>query len=179
MDYDKGEAHMGDAPFKAYYPLFGETYGVALCDECSNEYVVIISGPPRIVWPLPGVEVPKQIPGEVSRPLIEAKKAHGVSAETAALLAARTALVRMQRQQKISKIDDLIEQGVITPVLAGQAHEVRLWANATGHEDLTTDPSGDDVEHLIAYIDLLFETIYVHPERLAALKKKRGKMKGE
>jgi hypothetical protein len=58
-------------------------------------------------------------------------------------------------------------------VLAGQAHEVRLWANVTGHDDVVSEPSALDVEQLLAYMDLLFETIYVQPEKLAALVKKR------
>jgi hypothetical protein len=174
VDYSKAEAHIGDTPFSAWYPLFGETYGVAFCGECKSEYVIDKSGlEPRVVWPLPGTEVPKHVPGEVSRALVDAKKVHSVGADIAALLAARTALIRFQRQQKISKRDELIQKGVVTPVLAGQAHEVRLWANVTGHDDVVSEPSALDVEQLLAYMDLLFETIYVQPEKLAALVKKR------
>jgi hypothetical protein len=48
-----------------------------------------------------------------------------------------------------------------------------LWANVTGHDDVVSEPSALDVEQLLAYMDLLFETIYVQPEKLAALVKKR------
>ncbi len=180
LDDAKAEAHAGDNPMRAWYSLYGDRYGIAVCDECNHEYVIEYPANLRtVVWPLPGVDVPEQVPPDVGRVLVDAKKAHSVGAETAALLAARTALVRMQRQQKTSKLDDLIAKGVITPVLAGQAHEVRLWANATGHEDVASEPSAEDVEQLLAYMDLLFETIYVHPEKLAALKKKRGELKGD
>ena len=92
----------------------------------------------------------------------------------AALLAARTALIRMQREQECSKIKDLVDKGKITQLLWGQADEVRQWANATGHDEDPPTPSKEDGEQLLGYIELLFDTLYVQPVRLLALKQKRN-----
>src|SRR5271170_1358335 len=76
LDDPKAEAHMDDTPMRAWYPLYGDRYGIASCDECNRQYV--IEDPARgqrVVWPLPGIEVPKQVPPDVSRVLIDAKKA--------------------------------------------------------------------------------------------------------
>jgi len=52
---------------------------------------------------------------------------------------------------------------------------VRLWANATGHDDVPPDmPAAGDVDELLAYMDLLFDTIYVQPEKLRRLQQKRA-----
>ena len=58
--------------------------------------------------------------------------------------------------------------------MAGQANELRLWANVVGHEDMSPDaPSLEDVEQLLSYVDMLFDAVYVQPARLAALQAKR------
>jgi hypothetical protein len=56
----------------------------------------------------------------------EAKKAHSFGLESCPLLAARTALIRMQRQQECKGIEDLVDKGAVTPFLVRQANEVRL-----------------------------------------------------
>ncbi|HEV2173167.1 MAG TPA: hypothetical protein VGR71_06360 [Nitrospira sp.] len=63
LDDAKTEAHMGDHRMVASYPLHGQTYGIAFCEECNREYM--IENPerdPRVIWPLPGIEVPKEVP---------------------------------------------------------------------------------------------------------------------
>jgi hypothetical protein len=135
-----------DMPLVASFPLTGDNYGIAICGECRREFVVDQRGP---VWPLPRVAAPLEIPEQVRQPYIEAMKAHAVGAETAALLAARTALIRMQREQKIAQIKDLVDAGKITGLVWAQADEVRMWANATGHDEEPPVPASEDVDQLL------------------------------
>ena len=118
--------------------------------------------------------VAEDIPEKIAAVFIEAKKAHAVGAETAALLAARTALIRTQREQDVSSIKELADAGKITPLLYRQADEVRLWANVTAHEDIQEDtPEPEDVSQLLEYLELLFDTLYVQPAKLAKLSERR------
>jgi hypothetical protein len=169
---EHGVVHASDQSLYARYHLEGTEYKILVCAECGKEFV---GGNSRPVWPLPNANAPSEIPEEVRGPFIEALKAHAVGAETAALLAARTSLIRMQREQKISRISDLVDNGKITKLIWGQADEVRAWANATGHEEAPPLPTREDVDQLLGYMRLLFDNVYVHQARLNALKRKRGK----
>ena len=98
----------------AYYLLSSFTYTIVGCSECRKEFIVQASPPPqRVVWPILTVTIPSEIPEEVRRAFIEAKQAHAIGADTVALLGARTALIRMQRDQKCAKLNNLAEQGRI------------------------------------------------------------------
>ena len=76
----------------------------------------------------------------------------------------------MQREQKVSTFKDLVEAGKITRLLWGQSDEIRLWANAEGHEDVEDSPRAKDVDHLLGYLDMVFDTLYVQPHRLEQLR---------
>jgi len=162
-----------DETLSGKYQLDGSNYTIVACIECLKEFVVQ-KWPPVVVSPVPRVSAPSEIPDDIRRVFLEAKMAHAVGAETAALLAARTALIRMQREQE-SNINKLADDGKITRLLAHQANELRLWANIAGHEEVTTEvPSAEDVGQLLQYIGELFNTLYVQPARLLALQKKRN-----
>jgi hypothetical protein len=130
------------------------------------------------VWPSPEITVAKEIPDEIARLIVEAKKGHAIGAETAALLAARTALIRMLRDQGCSSFKELVDKHKLTPLLYGQADEIRLWGNVIGHEDVPADtPKAQDVEQLLAYLDEVLEMLYVQPARLQELREKRSKLR--
>ncbi len=159
------------------YKLSSSNYRIIGCLQCHKEFVVTNAYPPVVVHPdqKTSVEVAPEIPKNIGRVLFEAKQVHTMGAETASLLAARTALIRMQREQQCNGIDELATRGVITRFLADQAHEIRLWANALGHEDVSPDiPTQEDVGQLLMFLDLLFDTIYVQPVRLRQLQTKRA-----
>jgi hypothetical protein len=169
-----GFAHAGDHPILAVFALEGANYSIGRCADCKKEFVL---GPdPALppVWPLPNVSVSNDITPNVRSMVVEAKKAHAVGSETAALLVARTALLRMLREQKVSRFKDLAENGTITAFVAGQADEVRLWANVTGHEDVPEGvPEAGDVTQLIQYLDIVFDSVYIQRKRLEEIRKKR------
>lgn len=176
LDDRTGDVAAGNDSLYVRYRVTSATYRIVQCLKCRTEFVVKHGLPLKVVYPEPGLnaETPKEIPEGVRTVLIEAKKAHLSNLETASLLAARTALIRMLREQSSTGIDDLAERGVITQFLAKQAHEIRLWANAVGHDDIPADlPNSEDVDQLLGFLDLLFDTIYVQPARLATLRTKR------
>ncbi len=167
-------ASASGSPMTAWSQLIGTDYTIAECAECHREFVTD-SKSKTTVLPLASVSSPPEIPENIRRMVVEAKSAHAVAADTAALLAARTALIRLQRHENCSKINDLVEKGIITKFLANQANEVRLWANVTGHEEVADNVLvPEDVEQLLQYMDVLFDTIYVQPAKLKALQSKRG-----
>lgn len=162
-----------DRNLTGYYQLDGSNYRIVGCIECSKEFVVQ-KWPPVVVSPLPRISAPSEMPDDIRRVFLEAKMAHAAGAETAAILAARTALIRMQREQE-SNIDKLAEDRKITRLLAHQANELRLWANVAGHDELPAEiPSPEDVGQLLQYLGELFDTLYVQPARLLELQRKRG-----
>jgi len=172
-DQDRALVESSRQPMDAYFMAISTPYVIIQCVECRRDFICEEKSD-AVVWPLPGLAVPDEVPKTISKVLGEAKIAHAVRAETAALLAARTALIRMQRDLKCTRIDELVSRGTITPGLAQQAHEIRLWANATGHDEVPDDmPSTEDVDQLLEYIDILFDTIFVQPKKLAALRDKR------
>ena len=142
-------------------------YTIARCGSCYGRYIVEQTfGPPKPVWPLPGIEVSEEIPTEVAEAVGDAKKAHAVGAELASLLAARTAVIRVQREQNVSKIQELVSSGKLTEVLYRQADEVRLWANVQGHEDVPPEAIGsEDVDEPLEFLDVVLRTLYVDPAR--------------
>lgn len=172
-----GVVHAAEQGLNARYRLESKGYKIFLCTECEKEFVgeKELLSDDRPVWPLPNATAASEIPSEVREPFIEAMKAHAVGAETAALLAARTSLIRMQREQKISKLKDLVENGKITSLLWAQTDEVRAWANATGHDEAPPVPEAEDVDQLLEYMRVLFDNVYVQQSQLNALQKKRGK----
>jgi uncharacterized protein DUF4145 len=177
LDDRTGDVAAGkDSSLYVRYRVTSVTYRIVQCLKCVTEFVVKHGLPLKVVYPEPdlNVETPKEIPEGVRSVLIEAKKAHLSNLETASLLAARTALIRMLRERASSGIDDLADKGVITQFLAEQAHEIRLWANAVGHDDIPADlPNSEDVDQLLGFLDLLFDSIYVQPAKLATLRAKR------
>ena len=169
---EAGSALPGSESLGAYYDLTSAEYGIIGCYECNREFIV--NHLRQVLFPLAGTIVAPEIPSNVREAFVDAKKAHAAGAEMAALLAARTALIRMQREQECSKIKDLVDKGKITQLLWGQADEVRQWANATGHDEDPPTPSKEGGEQLLGYIELLFDTLYVQPVRLLAFKQKRN-----
>ena len=156
-------------------------YMVSRCQACDGRFVVEVvevdyegETSYESVWPLGGVLIPKEVPSKVRAAMIDAKQCHSVNANLGALLAARTAIIRLQRQLEISSLKELFESGMISQMLYEQSDQVRLWANDFAHDDLTdTTPNGKDLDELLQYLDMLLDVIYVQPAKLRRLQSKR------
>jgi len=156
-------------------------YAVLECQSCNNWFVAAkekYGGEWSAVYPVPHMSVAEEIPEPIKSEFEEAQLCFAVGAYRGCLLVCRTALIDMQREQKISGLDELVSKGIISATLLGQAHEVRLWANIIGHElVLPEEIEKDDVEHLLDYLRIILDTVYVQPKRLSALSQKRGQRK--
>jgi hypothetical protein len=174
-----GAVYQSEQALVVKYPVVAYPYRIVECLQCNKKFVIESAPADRVVHPVsePNLEPAPEIPETVRRVLLEARKAHVNGLEVCSILAARTALIRMQRQQKCQGIDDLATKGAITQFLAKQAHEIRLWGNMTAHDDVPVDhPEAEDVVQLLTFLEVLFDAIYVQPERLAKLKEKRAKL---
>lgn len=172
-DEQSGQVSKAEYALTAYFFVESAKYFIAECVECRNEFVVQ-RNPERVCWPLPNPAIPTEIPEAVRLAFQDAKVAHEAGAEIAAVMAARTAIIRMQRDQKCSSLKELVERGTLSRFLAYQADEVRLWGNFVGHEDEGADsPSREDTDQLLQYLGLVLDHVYVEPVRLIALRDKR------
>lgn len=125
-DEQSGQVSKAEYALTAYFFVESAKYFIAECVECRNEFVVQ-RNPERVCWPLPNPAIPTEIPEAVRLAFQDAKVAHEAGAEIAAVMAARTAIIRMQRDQKCSSLKELVERGTLSRFLAYQADEVRLW----------------------------------------------------
>jgi len=99
--------------------------------------------------------------------VIDAKLAHSVGSITGAIMSARTAVERIQRQKKVGSLTDLWAKEQLSPALFDAANEPRLWANATAHDDF--DPTEITAEHvgdLLGFLDQVLDMVYLMPKRL-------------
>ena len=155
-------------------------YIVALCGNCQARFIVEEEDyyHQRVVWPLPNVALDQNIPESLREAVVDAQKAHSIGAELAALMAARTALIRLQREQEVQSIKELVDAGKLTATLYAQADEVRLWANIQGHEDVEPGSiDSEDVEELLSYLQAVLQVLYIEPNRLRKRQEKRKNLK--
>ncbi len=160
-------------------------YTIANCGNCKGRFVIEHREQgdghyygAKVVWPLPNVQVESEIPKPIREALEDSRKAHSVGAEIAALLAARTALIRMQREQEVTSLKGLVEAGKLTNVLYRQADEVRQWANIQGHDDMPPGAiEAADVEELLEYLEVVLRTLYLDPIRLKKRQERRDGIK--
>jgi len=146
-----------------------EQYFVAERKEYADEWLA--------VHPIQHKPVAREIPGPIKSEFEEANLCFAVEAYRGSLLVCRTALIAMQRQQGVSNLKELKDNGAISEGLYKQADEVRLWANMIGHEDIPEDITKEDCEQLLTYLEALLNAVYVEPKRLAKLAQKREQLK--
>ena len=113
-----------------------------------------------------------------------ASGALGAGSIIGSMLAARTALIRAQRQQKEelglkqASLKSLFEAGCISEFEFLSSDLARRWASYLGHDD--PDPKKEfelaDAEEFYGYVESLLDTLYVKRSRLAV---SREKLKGE
>jgi len=151
-------------------------FAILECMSCRKHFVACKKASNAewdVVYPLPIRAAPDNLPPGVARAFREAALCFAVEAYGGCLLMARTALIRLQREQKVSKLQELSDQGKISNSLYRQADEVRLWANLVGHEDVPDVVEKEDCEELLAYLEELLHAIYTAPAKLNRLTEKR------
>ena len=88
-------------------------------------------------------------------------------AKIGALMAARTALLRLLRDKEVANFKQLVEQQIITPAIYGGVDQLRLWAAIAGHDDIGVDTFDDrEVEDILDYLGTALEAVYTHQARV-------------
>jgi hypothetical protein len=154
-------------------------YGIMICQSCGKRFIAEEDkGSWKGVYPISHRPAASEIPEPVKSHFEEAQMCFAVKAYVACLMMCRTTLFALQREQKVSSLKELKENETIGGLLYRQSDQVRLWANLLGHEDvLPQSVSPSDAEQLLAYVEMLLDTVYVQRARLTELDKKRPTLK--
>lgn len=64
------------------------------------------------------------------------------------------------------KIDTLKERQLIYPLLAEQAHQIRLVGNDMAHGDFENLPNKEEVTLIVDFMDMLIDILYQQPAKL-------------
>lgn len=155
-------------------------YAILVCNACDSFFVAkkeAYGEEWSAVYPIPHKPVAKEIPEPINGEFEEAHLCFALGAYRGCLLVCRTALIAMQREQRVSNLKELKDKGAISEGLYKQADEVRLWANMIGHEDVPEAVTKEDSEQLLTYLEALLNAVYVEPKRLAKLAQKREQSK--
>ena len=180
------ETRWGKVRISAITPYVDDkdTYAILVCQSCSEyflakreKYSGELADNWSAVYPIPHKPVAEEIPEPIKSEFEEAYLCFAIGAHMGCLLVCRTALIAMQREQGVSSLKELKENGAISNVLYGQADQVRLWGNMIGHEDVPEAITKEDCEQLLTYLGALLDAVYIQPIRLATLAQKLDQLK--
>lgn len=75
------------------------------------------------------------------------------------------------------KVQCLQARGEITKLIEDQAHSIRNVGNDMAHGEFDTLPDREEVEHIVEFMDVLIDTLYVQPAKLKTAQEKRANRK--
>ena len=154
--------HLGS--LEASFPVTAGRVSIVECGACRGYFVV--EGE-RAVWPLTSPPAPDSVPAKIREAYEDARRAHAAGANIAALMAARTALIRFQRDKEASNFKELVDRQIITPAIYGGVDQLRLWADVAGHDDISVDAfEAQEVEDILDYLGIALEAAYTHQARV-------------
>ena len=162
-------------PLDAYYAIEVEGISVVRCGACERKFVVAGQ---QAVWPLASPSSPNGVPDKVREAYEDARLAYAAGAKIAALMAARTALIRFQRDKGVENFKELADRQIITPAIYGAVDQLRLWAAVAGHDDIDVDTFDDkEVEGILDYLATALEQAYTHQARVNQLVQRTEELK--
>lgn len=176
------KAHLASGSI--YDELSKYWFGLSRCQACSKAFPV--RGTARTpehpdqtydpeslepLWPTRYRSVPEEVPTPVREAMEDASAALGAGSVIGSMLAARTALIRTQRQQSVASLLELRDKGVISQVEYEAGNVTRHWANYLGHDepDLSIVCEREDAEVLYEYVELVLHSTYVRTAKLNTL----------
>ncbi len=153
------------------------------CQGCHQTFIARRDSQQRewqSMWPLGKPTRLPGVPDEIWHAYEEAQLCGAAGAFAGCLMMCRTAVTRLQRDQNVSRLRDLRDQGKISDMLYQQADEVRLWANVVGHEDYDLKSlTSHFCDELLAYVESLLDAIYVQPAKLSKVRAERQQRKSK
>ncbi len=152
------------SPLEARFSLVAGVMSIVQCGGCVELFVVKGQQP---VWPLTSSPAPDDVPEKVREAYEDARLAHAAGANIAALMAARTALIRFLRDKAADSFKELVDKKIITPAIYGGVDQLRLWAAIAGHDDIGPDTfDRQEVEDILDYLATALEAAYTHQARV-------------
>jgi hypothetical protein len=91
---------------------------------------------------------------------------HGIGADAASILMARTTIEATAKSNEITKgnlfekIEKMRDTGVIRPATLTLAHAIRVIGNDMAHGDVEELPTAEDATDALHLMDLILEEVY-------------------
>lgn len=167
--------------FKAKMPMSieGDYYAIIECQTCYHCFIAheTYDKDWHAVYPLSPKSVSDVIPEPIKSQFKEAWLCFVVEGYRACVAMCQITLESLWQDKKASGLSDLVQNGIISKNLEERANEIRLWGNLTKHKLLTQSVLDEDAKQLLTYLEVVLNDVYVEPQRLEELKKKRDKIK--
>lgn len=162
----------------AYYDK-GAKYAILCCQNCDHLFITkrtTSSDGWYSVYPILSKNVSEYIPQPIGSEFKEASLCFAVGAYMACAAMCQRVLESICHNKKVSGLNKLYENGVISKSLFDKATEIRLWAGIVKHKPISESVSKEDADKLLTYLEVILDDVYTEPQRLASLGEKRKRM---
>ncbi|TRZ54154.1 MAG: DUF4145 domain-containing protein [Dehalococcoidia bacterium] len=157
----------------------GIQYALLCCQECGRLFAVADSSNSegwRVVHPIPHKPASNKIPEPIRGEFEEASLCFAVRAYRACAAMCQITLESLWQNKKVSGLNQLRDDGIISQRLFDRATEIRLWGDIVKHEPIAESVSKDDAEELLTYLEDILNHVYVEQARYEAFKQKRKRI---
>jgi hypothetical protein len=183
LDYVSGTGESATNPqvVAAVMPEYwsGIRYALLRCQSCEHLFVVeetLASTGWFVVYPIPHKAVANEISQPIKGEFEEACLCFAIGAYMACVAMCQITLESLWQNQKVSGLNQLRDDGIISQRLWDRATEIRLWGDIVKHEPLAEPISKDDARELLTYLEDILNHVYAEPAHYKARKQKREQM---
>lgn len=123
----------------------------------------------------------KEVPQHIADAASEAYACFSIRSYRAAILMARSVLEASAKDKNVtngtlaSKIDALADNGVISPQIQQEAHEIRYLGNEMAHGDFTEPVSEEDADDMLGFLATFLNYVYQMPAAIRRRQEARRK----
>lgn len=116
-------------------------YGILVCQSCDERIVVekkqyARKGDWQVVYPIMHKVASQEIPEPIKSEYEEASLCFAISAYRACASMCQRTLESLCQNKNVSRLNQLLSDGIISKALYDRATEIRLWAGVTKHKPL-------------------------------------------
>lgn len=154
-------------------------YALVYCQTCDYVFVAANSKMGAdwfAVYPIAHQSAAKDIPQPIKGEFEEANLCFAVGAYRACAAMCQRTLESLCQNKKVSGLNQLRDDGIISQRLFDRATEIRLWAGIVKHEPIAEPVSKDDAGELLTYLEDILNHVYVEPAHYKARKQKRERI---
>ena len=156
----------------------------------SSQYDHVVTERLEIESIFPSIEstVDERVPDGIAKDFIEAARCFNISAFKASVVISRRTIQKMclnlganKGEKLYEQIDQLKQAGKLHPDLADIATEIRFLGNDGAHpvDDGLDEITNEDAKEILDFTAELLDDLYVRPQKVLAMKKKREDKKSE